>query len=480
MMRRFDRRVYIPPTDNGTLEYSSFGWDFSGPKSNLPIQGVFVQIHWKTVLDDSLEVRVEVTSSYSSWESLSPRTHWGLDTINFTDVYWNWSTTTMNFLKVHIRKSTEATDDAVLVDWLGVYVEYPDVQAKTCYLSDGTKGSTYAFQIEFQNCGTIAADFDYKLQLYGENYSYYTWINETYSGSSLAAGSSVNRSGTISVIFEGTDDKEGDNWDGWFALNCGDYEIYDVYTFGVDWGRKSKTSNSTFTIIQDSIYHKVFVPAIVYNGLSSSMPTAHFDDLESNTSFRIWDTGEPGWDQSTFKGYFGQDFVVTVFESDINTSTLTSENEHSWANQNAQTVLGLSSPWVVGIGTRGGNHGFDLLISYVDNSTAADEVSASQNCIFVTCAEWPTGWSNCSRVVLHEVLHTYMHDCDMEEPHGEIEHLEYNPIRINISGNWNVNASYDLDGIVAFIMGGDGSSWYLHPDTDDRVSLWIEEYDEVT
>lgn len=69
-----------------------------------------------------------------------------------------------------------------------------------------------------------------------------------------------------------------------------------------------------------------------------------------------------------------------------------------------------------------------------------------------------------SRAMLHEVFHTYMNE---EDP--AIEHLDYLP------------PNYWLHGISGFVMGGPGGpSWFMHPDTDGRVSEHTDHYDDTS
>jgi hypothetical protein len=55
------------------------------------------------------------------------------------------------------------------------------------------------------------------------------------------------------------------------------------------------------------------------------------------------------------------------------------------------------------------------------------------------------------------------------------EHLRYPPIAVEYGGDWN--ESYDLHGIIGFVMGGRSRTWYMHPDTETRVTNRAEHYD---
>ncbi|MFX0013552.1 MAG: hypothetical protein ACFFB2_18175 [Promethearchaeota archaeon] len=83
---------------------------------------------------------------------------WTLDVIEFNDPNWTGSEITNDSFMVEIEEQTQNACDLVLIDCVGTLVEYADVQATTCSISDGSKGQNQADQIQFHNFGTIAAD----------------------------------------------------------------------------------------------------------------------------------------------------------------------------------------------------------------------------------------------------------------------------------------------------------------------------------
>ncbi len=61
---------------------------------------------------------------------------------------------------------------------------------------------------------------------------------------------------------------------------------------------------------------------------------------------------------------------------------------------------------------------------------------------------------------------------------GIIEHLYYSPIYIGNYPDGDWNESYELhDYIGGYIMGGMNPTWYLHPDTENRVYKNLDQWD---
>ncbi|MFW9780307.1 MAG: hypothetical protein ACFFE8_15810, partial [Candidatus Heimdallarchaeota archaeon] len=187
------------------IYYKSYGWQVP---STVTIQGVYVYVHWKSVLDDRLSVKLYWNGGASSPSTLSTSA-WAFTVLNYTSVT-SWTAAKINSDQFRVSlKQVEygVTQDKLIVDWVGTLVEYADVRAFTCYTLNGTKGENYSFNILFHNYGTVAAaHFDFKVKLENFNYTDYdTWINNTYAGTSLNADSSVWVNNIIiNRTFEGT------------------------------------------------------------------------------------------------------------------------------------------------------------------------------------------------------------------------------------------------------------------------------------
>ncbi len=130
--------------------------------SGVTIKGVYVYVHWKSVLDDSLRVQL-YWSDDSNYTVLSTCAEWTLSTINFTDATaWTPAKVNSGEFVVSLQKYTsggaEGNEDKVLVDWVGTLVEYADVRVSSCTLYDSYKGNNCSIYTEFRNYGTATAE----------------------------------------------------------------------------------------------------------------------------------------------------------------------------------------------------------------------------------------------------------------------------------------------------------------------------------
>jgi len=74
----------------------------------------------------------------------------------------------------------------------------------------------------------------------------------------------------IPKVFEGTSDYSGSTWDGWFALNVGNYDVTDIYSASEDWGYSlSAPANSEFTILQNLTKHIVYQTIMLESNFSA-------------------------------------------------------------------------------------------------------------------------------------------------------------------------------------------------------------------
>ncbi len=487
--------TYALGTSNtSSLYFTDYDWSIT-PKAII-IQKVKVLVNWRAEngTSDYLKVRVHYLGGPSNWTELTSHSLWALDTLDFSNAT-TWTPSKINddaFFKVEIQKVAPSTSNYIYVDWVGTFIEYGKVEVDDWSFSNGTKGDiNHSLQVKFKNSGTVVvSDFNFKIQLDHTGDIYYEpWVDVSFSGSTIAVGGTSWVYATISRVFEGASNAEGSTGIGWYALNSGEYEITHIFANHTSWGSKNNTLSNAIFSITSGATHKVFVTAIVCDDISTSHPTTIFDDIETNSNFRIYGENASTWANTSFQEHFSTDFLVTVFNSDANTSAIGEGGEHSWARTQANNLLGLSNSWSNGIGTQPGNHGFDLLITFVEPNISATTVSAAENCIFITNYNTSEGYlfNADSRAILHEVLHTYMHNEDMEAPHGCIEHLEYTPMYFNYTDfnetsqeyywYWKENTSYNISGICGFIMGLP-ASWHIHPDTDERVANWIDEYDD--
>ncbi|MHA2224430.1 MAG: carboxypeptidase-like regulatory domain-containing protein [Candidatus Hodarchaeales archaeon] len=474
---------YAVGESNNIINYQTYQW---AVPASVTVQGVYVFIHWKPALDDNISVKLHWNGGSSDTVSLDT-SDWDLVVLNFTDAT-SWTPTKVNNnFYVDVQKVTENYADEVIVDWVGTLVEYADVRAKSCSFSAGSKGSDRYFDLLFHNYGTITADnFDYRLKINSSDYTdYETWINKTYEGTSVTAGSDEMEMPFIPSIFEGTTDYQSTTWDGWFALNVGDFNIIDVYIFGDDWGYDfSQPSSSTFDITNSASTHKIFVAAIACDDIST--PIDLFNELETHDLY-VENATQTGWDTTDFSTYFSTEFILTVIESGSDTSVIanlggpdstnTSELSGFTVNEGS-TKLGLSVDWQngdgwdpSGRGTYSSNHGFDLLAVFVNTTSMGGVGLGWQNTMAFNYEgiQWIT-----TEVVLHELCHTYMNSGTT------IEHNKYSPIADYYGGPYN--DSYDLYGIGSFVMGGpeDEPKWHMHPDTETRVADRIDHYDGLS
>jgi hypothetical protein len=398
-----------------TVYYKNFNWNLP---SGLIAEHIKVYIHWKSMIDDQIRVRIHWNESggFSEWRTFEDQSSWTLDVTVFNDI--GPGVTNEHFM-VEIEEITQNACDLVLVDWVGTFIEYADVRATTCSISDGSKGQYQSGQIQFHNYGSIpASNFTFRIKINSFDYTDYdTWVNETWSGTSLNAGSSTWRTFSIPCFFEGTTDPQGTTWKGWFALNCGDYEITEVYTKGVtgnDWGSViSQPSNGEFSVTMQSGTHHVFVAHLVDQNFQGNFTAnSFFDDLE-DTSFNL--SGE----SQTLNSYFDIDFsslVLSWTPGDTRICEL-------WKNIpiDGKNALGLTVNWNEKTqGTNSSHHGFDLLFGHsweINTCTFHDPCGAGRAnrpgsagvvmAGYIIDPQIPPKLINCSLITLHEFLHTF-------------------------------------------------------------------------
>ncbi|MFX0209981.1 MAG: hypothetical protein ACFFDT_28630, partial [Candidatus Hodarchaeota archaeon] len=272
----------------------------------------------------------------------------------------------------------------------------------------------------------------------------------------------------LSAMFTAQDGKK-------YAFNKGDYDVIEVYAKGGGWSdyHTPYPSQGEFEINTGSD-HEVLVVAIVYNGISTSTPINHINGLE-NHWIGYTEPGWSDWDYGYLNDLFDIDLHVAAFSTSRSTSkitawgqpgSLTSSDFYGFAVWEMEVILGLYDPWddyggdvdpdPYPRGTRSNNHGFDILIVYIDSTAIDVKAASTMNMILIN---YHNAWFD-SRAMLHEVFHTYMNKGTY------LEHLDYLP------------PNYKLHGVSGFIMGGPRDpSWFMHPDTDGRVSEHTDHYD---
>ncbi len=468
-------------TWNKNIYYDDYGWDVP---SGVSISGVYIYLHWKSVLNDRLRIWLYWNGGTSQSYTLNSTSDWELICLNFSAIT-NWNSTKVNGLKVRLLSLPVASEDKVILDWVGTLVEYVDIEAFSCYTYDpqGIKGGNRSIDILFSNYGTLnASSFCYKLKLESLNYTdYHTWINHTYSGGSLNAGSSVWLNISIPMAFEGTNDSLGQYWDGWFALNRGVYNITDIFTSGDSWGYViSQPYFGEFDVSLLSIHH-VLVAAIVYDDLNTSTIAESFDTMESFDELMVYENDS--WEETSFSDYFATNFHIHIIRSSRDTSGYNESSFGSWVDNEGRVVLGLNKDWTDDGGTDEDNHGFDMLGIFVYSLNSSGTVGkASNNWISIQFSHLDN-----PRVYLHEILHTYME----MYPSGknDTEHLKYNNdwIEENVypspyfwnGDEWIWKPLYNISGhLGGYIMGGD-PTWYLHPLTQYYSLNNVTKYDGV-
>jgi hypothetical protein len=377
----------------------------------------------------------------------------------------------MNFVKVHIRKVSEATDDAVLVDWLGVYVEYAEIRATTCYISNGTKGEDFMFQVEFKNHGTVSAEFDFRVQLFGSDYDdgttaeYEPWVNITYSGANLSPDSSVNSSITIPVLFEGTEDKQTTIWDGLFALNCGEFEIKSVYTFGEDWGSRTiSQSDRTFSILANTSVHKVF--CIILE--DSDFADDYGNLVNWNGTDMTGDYGASDWNSQAWSScdwFYNTNCSIDLVPLIVDPYDFTDNHVNLSRTEGytrVQVLLGTPYDWDNVNGTSQDNHGFDMLW-LLTGEDGAGNPSAGGNTLYIE--NWADGNHDND-----DMFHIFQH---------ELGHL-FNATHLDGDGGLDPNHLIWEDEYKAIMGAGEFPYYTSHEFVDinyEMVLTWSDHYD---
>ncbi len=483
---------YAYSSGNGhDLRYSGF---FSENLPNLTIKGVYVYLHWRSVVNDLLRVKIywyeNGLSNSSDWISLDSQINWGLSTVNFTSVT-SWIAPKINHIgfKVMIEKTANGSTEPILLDWIGIWVGYSDIRVVDIYDSYPTnKGNSHAFELKFKNVGTVTSEASLPcnatLKIQSLNYTdFYVWVNNSYSYNveALDPGETTIFYGAKSVpsVFKGYSDPSCSTWAGWFAQNIGTYNITDVFLSGVDWNTSSSMSNELYSVTSGS-EHKVFVPVIMYHELNTDIPIDHFNTIETNNNLKVLNQITEEWVNTTFKDHLSTDFILKVFESNNDTTGLNKTTRGDFLNENAGEILGLSGNWSLTEGTSDSNHGFDLLAVYFNESvTDAGNPSGGNNRIFLE------SWLD-ARATLHEVLHVYMFDIPGDIDNNLTEHLEYNhnntvfPSPFTWNGvKWIEKEDYSLFNYTgAYIMGyKPAGAWYLHPTTEYYSLIHVAMFD---
>ncbi len=365
-----------------------------------------------------------------------------------------------------------------LFDWVGTRVEYTDIRPVDITFASGSyKGTNQSFGLKLKNFGSVTVSTVHaRVKIEALNYSnYHIWVEKefSYSISTLEPNETSNSLYRyLPYVFQGYNESSFETWRGWYAMNIGAYEITQIFL--------NSTKGTCTTTFSDEIFgvtsytHKVFVPALVYDGNSVDSVIDSFDDLEVNEMYVNTSTG---WSSTSFSTYFSTDFLpILTFESNDSTSNVKFDTTwNNWLRNEARILLGLEGNWSNEIGTSAENHGFDLLFGTIDDLGSVGVASSN---MFSVDDDHISG----SRVYLHEILHTYMHNATVETPYSNVEHLEYYPIyNATYNGthwvNWVWNDTYQIHNYFGgYIMGGD-PTWYLHLDTEERVTDYINEYD---
>lgn len=252
----------------------------------------------------------------------------------------------------------------------------------------------------------------------------------------------------------------------YYAFNIGSFKLDRAksYASGApgDDSRYDYTDR-TFTVSGGST-HVVFIVGMTFDGVTSTLINTHYEDIEDNSNFYYVESSS--WSSTdTFGEYFSIDFMVTSFVSTADTSSIS--NMETFLEDEAQTKLGLSNDWVSGFGTQEENHGFDLLVGYLDTSGSSVYGVAYDNSVMA--ANLDVGSWN-SRGQLHETLHCFMDDG------GTTEHLRYSPISYESSGTWYYDLTYSLHGYggsgtgyIMILASGATATWRMHPDNENRI-----------
>jgi hypothetical protein len=323
--------------------------------------------------------------------------------------------------------------------------------------------------------------------------NFHTWVNKEYSFSleTLDPGEITENYSYADLpqIFQGYCDPAFDTWDGWFAMNIGDYNITDVFISTATWNTTSGATNNGFWV-QFYETHTVFVAAILCDNITPSFAENLFSDLETNDNFIVLNGTEINgywfgtWENTTFSDHFSIDFVVMPFSSSYNTSLISTEwndNTEDFLQNETATQLGLPYTWTISSGTSGLNQGFDMVLCLINTSDCDENPYGGANHIFMN---YDGGGTWDSRALLHEVGHVYM-------PNSNDDHLQYNPIGRDPWGNntWYINDTYRCGNYSGSPYGGNGTgyimsmltegipTWFLHPDNEIRIAAYTDLFD---
>ncbi|MHA1979262.1 MAG: carboxypeptidase-like regulatory domain-containing protein, partial [Candidatus Hodarchaeales archaeon] len=428
--------------------------DFTWNIQNVPIQGVYVYLHWKSVVDDTIRLKLLWLGSNSGWLTLDAQSSWGLSKVNFTS-FTSWTPAKINSEVFHIQvdKVTNGTSEPILLDWVSSWVEYTEIRVTEIDSYYSVKGgANQSFKLKFKNFGTLTSGgetVDVKVKLEALDYdNYHTWVYKNFSFpiESLDPGETTENYSYASLpqIFQGYTDPGCTTWDGWFAMNIGDYNITDVFISTDTWNSTSGTTNDGF-YVKFWQTHRVFVAAILCDDITPSFAENLFSDLETNDNFitlngtKINGSWIGTWENTTFTDQFSIDFVVIPFESSYNTSLISTEmwknSTKKFTKYEAKNQLGLTNNWTDHSGISNDNQGFDLILCLINTSDVETNPYGDLNRIFMNYAGGSGTWN--SRTLLHEVGHVYM-------PDRSDDHLTYNPIAVyNASEDkWYYNLTY--------------------------------------
>jgi hypothetical protein len=378
--------------------------------------------------------------------------------------------------------TTTDSPDKVMVDWVGTYVQYPELNVTTVSVANNPeKGDDVQFNITIENIGSgYATDVEARIKIADVSYDWSGYICDSLDWDSILYANTIeSHTITIPKFF---------NYSGkYYAWNAGYYDIDQLDVQCDEGATNNYTTDESFTINTAST-HIVFVAAIVYDDLSTSTVETTFNDIETH-SLNVSESDS--WQETTFSTLFSTDFQLQIFESDHDTSGVQWDtNWITWFSGEGKDILGINygiANWSNDMGTRSRNHGFDILAGFLDDLGEGTAVGVASNNMMTIQASH----LDISKVYLHEVLHTYMH-LVIEDGVNKTEHLQYSNtwatfniihspfIWNDTTEKWDWNQSYQIHNYTGkYVMSPPYQStpWYLHPTAEYYAIDNEDQYD---
>ncbi len=409
------------------ITYNTYNWDVPGNDTQDygKIKGVYVLIHWKSVINDRVAVRLRWSSSNGDWHNLAANSSWNLAKLNYTDAA-TWYLNKINSInfRVEIGFLSQNSVDAVLIDWVGTLVEYYDVRAEDIVIASGSsKGINQTFGLKFKNYGTLtpSTTVDVKVKIEALNYTnYHTWVDEEYHYliGTLDPGetSSVPMYRYFPYIFQGYNDSSCENWDGWFAMNIGVYNITEVFVYTSVWNSTTSFSDELFEVQVQGDHHKVFCVILEDPDFGNRYGSCeNWDGSNLSDGYSGSDWKYQAWSSVDWWYNQRQDInidlipLVDSYNFTTNTTELPGDTHEGYAR--AKDFLGLFGNWTEASGTSAANHGFDLiwcLMGFVSGPAHGGYNRVMIKCV-VASSYWNYPYENDSmfKTLQHELGHVF-------------------------------------------------------------------------